>query len=161
MNLTEETLMPRPVLGSQQQPGPLSPSVARRVPATGGRLKTTPRSARYLAAIARLDASASLLPVQIEEIIEELHREFAETWSVLPLGFVAHCYLGAPFEAHTLTVDGAIIAHYRTGEALPGPLEKARALARVGHYGVIEVYPDRLVCVLSDGAIVTVEDEHG
>lgn len=152
--------MPRPLLGSQQQTGRLSPSVARRAP-SAGRLKSTARSARYMAAIARLDASATLLPVQIEEIVDDLHREFADTWSAVPLGFVAHCYLGAPFEAHTLTVDGAIIEHYRTGEVLPGPLERARALARSEHYGVIEVYRDRLVCVHSDGSVVTLEEKNG
>lgn len=153
--------MPRPLLGSQQQNARLGPAVARRVPTTAGRLRTTPRSARYLAAVARLDAAATLLPVQIEEIVDDLHREFAETWSAVPLGFVAHCYLGAPFEAHTLTVDGAIIEHYRTGEALPGPLERARGLARSDRYGVIEVYPDRLVCVRTDGAVVTMEEHDG
>lgn len=149
--------MPRPLMGPQQQIGRLAPTAeARHRPASGGRLLTTPRSARYLAAIARLDGSATLLPVDVQEIIDELHREFDETWSAVPQGFVAHCYLGPPYEAHTLTVDGAIIEHYRAGEPLPGPLEGARALARTEHYRVIEVYPDKLVCVRADGAVVTV-----
>ena len=152
--------MPRPLLGSQQHTAQLSPSVARRLP-SAGKLRTSARSTRYLAALARLDASATLLPVQIEEIVDDLHREFSETWSAVPLGFVAHCYLGAPFEAHTVTVDGAIIEHYRSGEALPGPLEKARALTRSERYGVIEVYRDRLVCVLADGSVVTLEENDG
>ncbi len=148
--------MPRPMFGPQQQGGRLDPGVtARAAPATGGRLSTTPRSARYVAAIERLDTSATLLPIDLDEIIDDLHREFTETWSAVPLGFVAHCYLGPPFQAHTLTVDGAIIEHYRAGQALPGPLERARALARGEHYCVIEVYPDKLVAVRSDGSVVT------
>jgi hypothetical protein len=127
----------------------------RATAAPGGRLLTTARSSRYLAAIRRLDASATLLPVDLDEIVDDLHREFAQTWSAVPLGFVAHCYLGAPFEAHTLTVDGAIIEHYRSGQALPGPLEQARALARTEHYHVIEVYLDKLVAVRADGSVVT------
>jgi hypothetical protein len=148
--------MPRPMFGREQQGGRLVPGVTRRAtPSTGGRVSTTPRSARYRAAIGRLDASATLLPIDLDEIVDGLHREFAETWSAVPLGFVAHCYLGPPFEAHTLTVDGAIIEHYRSGQALPGPLEQARALARTEHYLVIEVYLDKLVAVRADGSVVT------
>ena len=148
--------MPRPLFANQQHGARLTPgTAARRTAAPSGRLLTASRSARYLAAIARLDASVTLMPAELDEIIDDLHREFAETWSAVPLGFVAHCYLGPPFEAHTLTIDGAIIEHYRGGEALPGPLEQARALARTEHYGVIEVYPDKLVCVRTDGSVVT------
>lgn len=151
--------MPRPMFGPQQQGGRLIPGATRRTAAsTGGRLSTATRSSRYVAAIGRLDASATLLPIELEEIVDGLHREFAETWSAVPLGFVAHCYLGPPFEAHTLTVDGAIIEHYRSGQSLPGPLEQARALARTEHYLVIEVYLDKLVAVRADGSVVTLGD---
>jgi hypothetical protein len=148
--------VPRPLLGQQQgvhlQSGPTSAVAAT----TGGRLLTSPRSARYLAAIGRLDASATLTPVELSEIIDAIHREFAETWAAVPLGFVGHCYLGPPYEAHTLTIDHQIIEHYERGQALPGPLEAARNLARTEHYLAIEVYPDKLVCVRADGSVVTV-----
>ena len=116
-----------------------------------------PRSSRYRTAVGRLDASATLTPAQLREVIDDIHREFAERWSAIPLGFVGHCYLGPPYEAHTLTVDGQIIEHYVAGQALPGRLEQARALARTEHYLVIEVYPDQLVCVRADGSVAKVE----
>ncbi len=150
--------MPRPILGQQQQLGQaLQAGPAVHTGAGGGaKLLTAPRSARYLTAIGRLDASATLRPVELAEVVDALHREFADKWAAVPLGFVGRCYLGAPFEAHTLTVDGQIIEHYQRGQALPGPLEQARSLVRTEHYLVIEVYSDRLVCVRGDGSVVTV-----
>lgn len=149
--------MPRPIFGTQRRSTALHTD--RKVGAAqsaGATVLTAPRSSRYLAAIGKLDASATLRPAELAEVIEEIHREFAEKWAAVPLGFVGHCYLGPPFEAHTLTVDGQIIEHYQRGQALPGPLEQARSLARTEHYLVIEVYQDRLVCVRADGSVVTV-----
>lgn len=151
--------MPRPIINARDRlvpPGPLQ----RAGTATGAgvRMLTTPRSARYREAIGRLDASASLGVLELAEIADALAREFAERWATVPLGFVAHCHLGPPYEAHTLTIDGQIIEHYERGRALPGRLEAARSLARTDHHLVIEVYPDRLVCVRADGSVVTMED---
>ena len=148
--------MPRPLLGQQQHGVRLEPAAASRQAAAGGRLLTAPRSARYVDAVKRLDASATLTPVELSEVIDAIHREFAEKWAAVPLGFVGHCYLGPPYEAHTLTIDHQIIEHYQRGQALPGPLEAARSLARTEHYLAIEVYPDKLVCVRADGSVVTV-----
>jgi hypothetical protein len=149
--------MPRPIFGKQRTSTALHTD--RKVGTTqgaGAKVLTAPRSSRYLAAIGKLDASATLRPTELAKVIEEIHREFAEKWAAVPLGFVGHCYLGPPFEAHTLTVDGQIIEHYQRGQALPGPLEQARSLARTEHYQMIEVYQDRLVCVRADGSVVTV-----
>ena len=148
--------MPRPLIGQEQQSVRLQPSPLSSTSAAGGRLLTAPRSSRYLAAVRRLDASATLTPVELNEVIDAIHREFAEKWAAVPLGFVGHCYLGPPYEAHTLTIDHQIIEHYERGQALPGPLEAARNLARTEHYLAIEVYPDKLVCVRADGSVVTV-----
>jgi hypothetical protein len=148
--------VPRPLLGQQQHGVRLEPAGASRQAAAGGRLLTVPRSARYVDAVKRLDASATLTPVELSEVIDAIHREFAEKWAAVPLGFVGHCYLGPPYEAHTLTIDHQIIEHYQRGQALPGPLEAARSLARTEHYLAIEVYPDKLVCVRADGSVVTV-----
>lgn len=149
--------MPRPLFGQQQQGVRLQREPTTAVTAApGGKLLTAPRSARYLAAIGRLDASATLTPVELSDVIDALHREFAEKWSAVPLGFVGHCYLGPPYEAHTLTIDRQIIEHYERGQALPGQLESARVLARTEHYVAIEVYSDKLVCVRADGSVVTV-----
>lgn len=150
--------MPQPIFNQHEGPrlAPRSPALRRRAGGAGA-VSVRPRSARYLAALGRLDASATLTPTQLQEVIDGIHREFAEQWAAIPLGFVGHCYLGPPYEAHTLTVDAQIIEHYVVGQALPGRLEQARALARSEHYLVIEVYPDQLVCVRTDGSVATVE----
>lgn len=154
-----ESPMPRPIFGRQEQ-APLlrldRAATGRSTTAPGSRVLTAPRSARYVAALRKLDAAATLTTVELAEVIDAIHREFAEKWSAVPLGFVGHCYLGPPYEAHTLTVDGQIIEHYQRGQALPGRLEEARSLARTEHYLAIEVYSDRLVCVRTDGSVVTV-----
>jgi hypothetical protein len=124
-------------------------------PAARVLVDTTPRSQRYLAALSRLDASAQLTPAQLREIIDDFHREFAERWAPVPVGFVSKCFLGHPFEVHTLTPDGAILEHYRIGEPMPGPLESARKHSLSGLYLAIEVYDNRLVCVRTDGTTVT------
>lgn len=150
--------MPRPIVRSEGRlvdPGALQGS--RPSTRTGGRVLTTPRSVRYRAAIGRLDVSATLSPLELAEVADAIAREFADQWASVPLGFVGHCYLGPPYEAHTLTIDGQIIEHYVRGQALPGRLESARSLARTEHYLVIEVYPDRLVCVRTDGSVVSME----
>jgi hypothetical protein len=149
--------MPGPIFGKQRTGSGLhTGKTMGAAQGAGAKVLTAPRSARYRAAIGKLDASATLRPVELADIIEEIHREFAEKWAAVPLGFVGHCYLGPPFEAHTLTVDGQIIEHYQRGQALPGQLEQARSLARTEHYLIIEVYQDRLVCVRTDGSVVTV-----
>lgn len=148
--------MPRPRIDlGQQAQGALSASQRPRTTTAGtdGRLLTSARSARYAAAVAKLDGSATLTEVQTARIVDDIHREFAEKWAAFPAGIVGHCFLGAPFEVHTLTADGQIVEHYQVGEPLPGLLEKARSLARHDTYLAIEVYPDRMVCVRHDGTI--------
>lgn len=150
--------MPGPIFENPRQRGmSLGPEPRTRQAAAGsGKLLTTPRSARYLSAIGKLDGSSTMTPVELQDVIDAIHREFTEKWSAVPQGFVGHCYLGPPYEAHTLTISGEIIEHYQAGQPLPGRLEEARSLARTEHYLVIEVYTDRLVCVRTDGSVVTV-----
>ena len=69
-----------------------------------------------------------------------------------PLGIVAKCYLGAPFEVHTFdfgaeVLPANIVHHYKTFETLPAPLEMARSLALNPAYAFVEVYTDKLVPV--------------
>jgi hypothetical protein len=116
---------------------------------------TTPRSTRYLDNLSRLDASTNITPAQLEEIVDGIRREFADRWAALPVGFVSRCFLGHPFEVHTLTPDGGILEHFRLGQSMPGPLESARTHTLTGLYLAIEVYEDRLVCVRTDGTTVT------
>jgi hypothetical protein len=147
--------MPRPVINGQVGAGAL-PATSQRTGATR-RLHTGRRSAAYLRAIAKIDSSVHLEQTETRELVDAIRREFAEKWTDEPIGFVARCYLGVPYEVHTLTTDGAILAHYKTGQSLPGLLERARSLAASDAYDVIEVYPDRLICVHKDGAVTVSE----
>jgi hypothetical protein len=119
-------------------------------------IDNTPRSSRYLSALAKLDASANITAAELQRIVDDIHREFAERWAAQPLGIVATCYLGPPFEVHTLAPDGGIVEHYRAGQPLPGVLERARALGMSETYLAVEVYADRMVCLRTDGSTVTI-----
>jgi hypothetical protein len=151
--------VPKPLI--TQQNGILSRSrrATNNTVSTGGRLKSGRRSENYLRAVRALDASGSLSAVKTDEFVDGVRREFAEKYHTIPFGIVAECFLGEPFEVHTLALDGAIIEHYRRGQALPSALERARALAVSPAYLAVEVYPDRLVCVRADGSVVLLEGE--
>jgi hypothetical protein len=114
-----------------------------------------PRSRTYLSALTRLDAAANVTAAELQKIIDDIHREFTERWAALPLGIVSTCYLGHPFEVHTLSPDGGILEHYRIGQPLPGILERARELGRSETYLAVEVYANRMVCLRTDGSTVT------
>lgn len=148
--------MPRPMMNRRNDNVAL-PAVRPTRSGGRGRLLSTPRSRGYLAAIAGLDPSGQVGRVDVDDIVDRIHKEFADAWASLPLGIVGRCYLGAPYEVHTLTMDGEILAHYRTGEDLPEPLERARELARSETYLAIEVYPDRLVHIRTDGSVIVSE----
>jgi hypothetical protein len=120
----------------------------------GGRLHTGRRSENYLRALRALDGAGSLGTVDTEKFVDDIRREFHDRYTAQPLGIVGKCYLGDPFEVHTVTLDGSIIDHYRAGQELPGGMERARTLAGSGSYVAIEVYPDRLMCLHPDGTVV-------
>jgi hypothetical protein len=150
------------------QPGPISrhrhiaqtPPVRLSAQATSSPLvETEPRSRRYLDAMTRLDATTDITPAEIQEIVDDIRRDFTDRWAALPLGLVSRCYLGEPFEVHTLTPDGGILEHYHVGQRLPGPLEAGRAHSLSGLHLAVEVYLDRLVCIRTDGTTVTLGGE--
>jgi len=149
--------VPRPMIGAwQRQASTAGLSQRRQTAAPTGKLLLQPRSRRYLTAIGALDGRAELGPVDTAAIVDDLRREFEEKWALPPLGYVAHCYLGPPYEVHTLTDSGQIIEHYPSGQALPAELERARAAA-TERYLCIEVYADRLVAILPDGSAAPLE----
>lgn len=143
--------------------GPISrhpvdtPSVAPRSVSAGTRVlvDTAPRSRRYLDSLSRLDAGTELTPADLREIVDGIREEFARRWAAFPVGFVSRCYLGHPFEVHTLMPDGGILEHYRLRQPMPGALESARKHSLSGLYLSVEVYENRLVCVRTDGTTVT------
>lgn len=113
------------------------------------------RSKAYLDALHTLDSGGHVHNQEIvNSIINVIKNEFPEIEiSGILLGYVAVCYLGKPYEVHTLDIGGGIIKHYKSGQALPGGLEKARSIALRGGYDFIEVYVDCCRAISSNGTV--------
>lgn len=123
------------------------------------RLLRQKRSAKYMEALHNLDAGGHVHNQdQVQKIINTLREEFPEIelGGVL-IGFVSRCYLGAPYEVHTLDLSGQIIDHYKSGETLPSGLEKARSIAIRGGYEFVEVYTDCCRAISSNGTVAVIE----
>lgn len=119
------------------------------------RLLRKPRSKEYLKAVQRLDAGGHAHnEKKVAEIIEIIKEEFPEVEIVKVLiGCVAICYLGEPYEVHTLDIAGGIIEHYPASRSMPTKLEAVRSMAIRGGYEFIEVYYDCYRAVSSDGSV--------
>ena len=124
------------------------------------RLLRKPRSKEYMDAIHQLDAGGHVHnKKEVNEIINTIKSEFPDVdINGILLGFVAKCYLGAPYEAHTLDLVGEIIEHYKRGETLPGGLDKAKSIALHGGYDFIEVYTDCCRAISSNGSVSVIKD---
>ncbi|MBQ3526940.1 MAG: hypothetical protein IJA52_00080 [Clostridia bacterium] len=119
------------------------------------RLLRKPRSKEYLDALHTLDAGGHVHNQnKVNEIIDTIRNEFPDVeLNGIMLGIVSICYLGNPYEVHTLDITGHIIEHYKSGQPLPGGLEKARSIAMCGSYEFIEVYVDCCRAVSSSGTV--------
>lgn len=119
------------------------------------RLLRKTRSKEYMEALHKLDAGGHVHNQQkVNQIINTIRNEFPEVEiSGVLLGFVSICYLGKPYEVHTLDMTGQIIEHYKSGQTLPSGLEKARSIALRGGYDFIEVYVDCCRCISTTGAV--------
>lgn len=124
------------------------------------RLLRKSRSKEYMDAIHQLDAGGHVHnKKEVNEIINTIKSEFPDVdINGILLGFVAKCYLGAPYEAHTLDLVGEIIEHYKRGEILPGGLDKAKSIALHGGYDFIEVYTDCCRAISSNGSVSVIKD---
>ena len=124
------------------------------------RLLRKSRSKEYMDAIHQLDAGGHVHnKKEVNEIINTINSEFPDVdINGILLGFVAKCYLGAPYEAHTLDLVGEIIEHYKQGETLPGGLDKAKSIALHGGYDFIEVYTDCGRAISSNGSVSVIKD---
>lgn len=124
------------------------------------RLLRKSRSKEYMDAIHQLDAGGHVHnKKEVNEIINTIKSEFLDVdINGIFLGFVAKCYLGAPYEAHTLDLVGEIIEHYKRGETLPGGLDKAKSIALHGGYDFIEVYTDCCRAISSNGSVSVIKD---
>lgn len=120
------------------------------------------RSSAYMNALNQLDAGGHSTETEsLNKLIETIKAELPDISNLL-LGIVAKCYLGHPFEVHTLQIMGDIIHHYKVGESLPAALEKARSMALHSSYAYIEVYSNYMVAVSENGStsLVTIEEEN-
>lgn len=124
------------------------------------RILSRKRSKEYMDAIARLDAGGHVHNQNmVNALIQLIQKELPEIEIDMgPQGIVSKCYLGAPYEVHTLDVTGQIIEHYESYRRMPGLLEKARGLAKSGSYAFIEVYPTALRAVKEDGTVATIKE---
>ncbi|WP_027395960.1 hypothetical protein [Anaerovibrio lipolyticus] len=122
------------------------------------RLLRKKRSKQYIEAIHELDAGGHVMnQSKVDEIINKISLEFPELeMSGILLGYVSKCYLGKPYEVHTLDIIGGIIEHYKAGQPLPDGLEKARGIALHGGYAFIEVYSDCCRAVSEDGTVAVI-----
>lgn len=86
------------------------------------------RSKAYMDALHKLDVGGHVHNQnKVNEIINTIKSESPEIeLNGILLGYVAICYLGKPYEVHTLDITGGIIEHYKAGHILPNGLEKAR-----------------------------------
>lgn len=113
------------------------------------------RSSAYMEAIKQLDiAGFHMDQSKFKEFIDTVNNEFKDIgFNNQLLGIVAKCYLGQPYEVHSLDMLGNIVVHYKINEDMPGLLNRARSLALHGGYELIEVYTDCLRAVKIDGSI--------
>lgn len=119
------------------------------------RLLRKPRSKAYMQALHQLDAGGHVHNQhKVDDIINAIRNEFPDLEiSGIMLGIVSICYLGKPYEVHSLDISGQIIEHYKSGQSLPGGLEKARSIAMRGGYDFIEVYVDCCRAISANGSV--------
>jgi len=124
------------------------------------RILSRRRSKKYIEAIAHLDEGGRVCHQhKVDEIIDIIQEELPEIEIENgPCGIVSKCYLGDPYEVHTLDVAGQIIEHYERYRKMPDILERARTLAKSGSYAFIEVYRGALRAVKEDGTVATIKE---
>lgn len=132
------------------QPSRTGPVVSREQLNARLRMK---RSSAYMEAIQKLDSGGHTHNREaVEALVAAIAEEFPDiTIDQQPVGIVAKCYLGAPYEVHTLDRVGNIIQHYKSFESLPPLLARGRALAMHAQYAFVEVYTDKVIAVTTNG----------
>lgn len=145
--------MGRQLLVGGQMTGVATTAAPQRTVALSTERQRRRRSPAYLDAVRELDAGGrTIAPDRLAAVKDAVAAEFPDGSGTWPLGWVAKCFLGPPFEVHLLDLSGQIVRHFKVGEALPGDLERARRIAASGQYSVIEVFSDRLVAIAADGS---------
>ncbi|XID92228.1 hypothetical protein ACF3MZ_27800 [Paenibacillaceae bacterium WGS1546] len=120
----------------------------------------TKRSSSFVEAMAKLDVSGiAANKGKIQELLDQIASEFPELAAdQLPLGIVSKCYLGNPYEVHSLDNRLEIIEHYKRGEIVPNGMEKARRLAMHPGYAYIEVYTNMICAVSQSGEVSMIKE---
>lgn len=115
------------------------------------------RSQKYMEAMRSLDAGGHVHNQEkVNELINAIREEFPEVELIdsgILIGIVSKCYLGRPYEVHTLDCTLSIVEHYKQGQSLPDGMEKARAIAARAVYEYIEVYKDYCCAISSNGTV--------
>lgn len=132
---------------------------------TNENLKTISRKKRsktYMDTLKELKAfdkdTAQVIKEKIDKIKLILQDELPDiNIDDLLLGIVSKCYLGEPYEVHSLNLSGGIVEHYKKGEIMPNGLEKARNLAQNKAYEFIEVYKNSLHAIDSSGNVSVIK----
>lgn len=118
------------------------------------------RSKSIVDAMTKLDVNGVVAnKAKVQELIDQIVNEFPELAEIqLPLGIVSKCYLGDPYEVHSLSRNLEIIEHYKRGETIPNGMEKARRLAMHPGYAYIEVYTNMMCAVSLDGDVSMIKE---
>ena len=161
--------MPRPLLNRTESMQTAKLSLSTAAPAKTesktdamqtARLLKKQRSKAYIEAIHKLDAGGHTMnAAEREAILAAIRAEFPDVLDLagVLIGIVSKCYLGDPYEVHTLTIAANIIEHYKRGEPLPAGMERARSLAARGGYEFVEIYTDVCRAISSDGSVSVVQ----
>ncbi|MEI7024740.1 hypothetical protein [Paenibacillus sp. y28] len=147
---------------STEAPATVKATVKLDGPALEKRLRQQ-RSQAYLDAVVKLDALGAVCDhTKVKALVEAIRNEFPELKPhQFLIGIVAKCYLGKPFEVHTLDMRQLIIQHYKVGQPLPSGMEKVRGLAMHPGYAFIEVYNDSICAVGAKGHVAFTRGDGG
>lgn len=157
--------MPKPILKTQQkQNNELKTGVktfmTQKVDSmTMDKRLRQKRSNEYIESIKQLDIGGQNLNKEhFNKFIEAIENEFPDVpFEAKLVGIISKCYLGHPYEVHSLDLAGNIITHYKLHESMPALMERGRALAIHEVYEFIEVYTDSLRAVKEDGTVSVVK----
>ena len=117
------------------------------------------RSQAYIDCIAKLDAGGvTCSKAQMDELIQAIQNEFPDlTPYQYPIGIIAQCYLGQPYEVHILDVKLDIVEHYKKGEMLPSQMDRGRGIALHPNYVFIEIYNDTIRAITTNGDVSVIQ----
>lgn len=118
------------------------------------------RSMNYMNQLQVLDSGGHLLdPAALEQLLQEIQVNLGtlDFSFGVPIGIISKCYLGDPYEVHSLDVENSVIEHYVQGQPLPGVLENYRGMAMKGSYEFVEVYTTCICAVRPNGNVTLIE----